>query len=291
MGGLCRVFHCGSKRVLQARGCKRRYAIVRPVRSILSRFRFQQIDGIFSTVPDALAEAAAGVPIQAVWVTDLSKGGDVVVGSSAITRPQDLKGKRIGLSYGTYSQIFVLTGLAKYGIKASDVQIINLPGEQVPDALLHGQIDAGHTWDPHVTQVLASGGHTLFTSQDAPVVEILCFNKLVIEKRPDDIRAVLRAGLRGLDYWKQHPAEGDRIIASAVGVKVTDLAGFFKGDAVYGLPENQAAFDPQTSDPVALSPNFANASSLFLDSKVIQKAPNIPSIIDASFVGALAGRS
>src|SRR5207248_11312063 len=101
-----------------------------------------------------------------VWLLDESKGGDVLVGNSSIQSPADLKGKRIALSYGTFGHVFVLTGLAKYGLSRADVTIVNLAGESVPDALAAGKIDAGHTWDPFLGQALKNGAYAIFTSSD-----------------------------------------------------------------------------------------------------------------------------
>jgi NitT/TauT family transport system substrate-binding protein len=253
----------------------------------LADFASKRLDGVFATVADMVGQASAGVPIKVIWVTDLSKGGDVVVGNADLKTPQDLKGRRIGLSYGTYSQIFVLTGLQKYGLTPADVQIINLPGEQIPAAIAAGKIDAGHTWDPHVAEVLQAGGHKLFTSEDAPVVEILCFNSDVLNSRPNDIKAILKAVLRGLDYWHQNKDDGDKIIAKAMGVQPADLVGLYAGDQVYTLDDNLKAFDVGATDPITIFPNIKNSSRLFIVSKVLKQVPDATTMVDGSFIQAL----
>src|SRR5712692_8670630 len=109
-------------------------------------FASKNIDGGVTVLSDTIAQAAANIPLQDVWMLDESSGDDVLVGNTSIQSPADLKGKRIALSYGTFGHVFVLTGLAKYGLSRSDVTIVNLAGESVPDALAAGKIDAGHTW-------------------------------------------------------------------------------------------------------------------------------------------------
>ena len=122
--------------------------------SNLSDLANKRIDGSASTVADVVVQGASGLPVQAVWVFDISNGGDVVVGHGDLTSPQDLKGKRIGVSIGTFSQIFAVAGLANYGLTPDDVTMIDVKEDQVAEELAAGSIDAGHTWEPYLSEAI-----------------------------------------------------------------------------------------------------------------------------------------
>ncbi len=251
----------------------------------------RSIDGGATSLSDIVAQVAAKVPVQVVWQFDESAGGDVVVGNDSIKTPADLKGKRIALSYGTFGHVFVLTALAKYGISPSDVTIINLNPEAVPDALAAGKIDAGHTWDPFLTQALKNGFHPIFTSKDTPgiIEDIIAFRSEATTNRTKDVQAAMRAVADGLAYWKQNPDDANQIVAKAISVAPGDIPSLLTGVHVLTLPEMQAAFD--TSNPKSDYQSVQTISGFFVKANVIAQAPDPQSVINPAFVQAVTANS
>ncbi|HLY28841.1 MAG TPA: ABC transporter substrate-binding protein [Aggregatilineales bacterium] len=246
------------------------------------------IEGNVTVLSDTVAQAAAKVAVQDVWVFDESQGDDVLVGNDSIKSPSDLKGKRVAFSYGTFGQVFVLTALAKYGLSRSDVTVVNLPGENVPDALASGKIDAGHTWDPFLGQALKNGAHTVLTSKDTPgiIVDVLVFRTDVTTNRANDVKAVVRALLNADEYWKQNPDEGNKIVAKAMGVAPGDIPAILTGDRIYSLADVQAAFDPNGAQSIYQSAK--TISDFFVKEQVIKQAPDFQALINPTFVQAVS---
>lgn len=251
-------------------------------------FATKQVDANTTTLSDTLAQASAKIPLQVVWIFDTSMGADVFVANSTIQSPADLKGKRIGLSYGTFGHIFVLSGLAKYGISRSDVTIVDVAGEDVPQALAAGKIDAGHTWDPHLAEALKNGAHVMFTSADTPGIinDVLEFRTDMLQNRPDDVKAIFRAIQDASDYWAKNPDDGNQIVGKAIGVAASDMPALLKTDHIWTLAENQAALDP--NNPQSLTKMVKTISDFFISEKVITQAPDAQTVLNGTFAQALS---
>lgn len=89
-----------------------------------------------------------------------------------IRRIQDLRGKRIAISFGTISHLYMLGILERAGLAVADVTLVNTPPPEMPVALRGGAVDAFATWDPwpvlalrdvpNAYEVVRGGGHIGF---------------------------------------------------------------------------------------------------------------------------------
>jgi NitT/TauT family transport system substrate-binding protein len=249
----------------------------------------RDLDGAHTVFSDGIAQAAAGIPVQLVWVLNSSNGADVLVGSSAAADLEALKGKRVGLAFGSFSQLFVMSELRERGFQDEDVTLVNVLAEDVPRAMAAGEIDAGHTWDPYLSEVVAAGGTPLFSSADAPgvIVDAFFFQQAVIEERPQDIQAFLQAFVNAQKWWAENPDEGNQIVAQAHGMSVEDMQAFLSGLRVFSLEDNRQAIDPNNTNPNSLYQSGQLAIELFRDFGVIEEAPDLAEIINPSFVQAV----
>lgn len=73
-----------------------------------------------------------------------------------IRTPNDLKGKRIGVTSPSGAEYSLHIFLALHGLNLGDVEIVALSPPQLIEALKEGRIDAACTWQPHI--------HTLKTA-------------------------------------------------------------------------------------------------------------------------------
>jgi ABC-type nitrate/sulfonate/bicarbonate transport system substrate-binding protein len=61
---------------------------------------------------------------------------------------RDLRGKRVAVSFGTISHLYILGILERAGLSVSDLTLVNTPPAEMPVALRGGAVDAFATWDP-----------------------------------------------------------------------------------------------------------------------------------------------
>ncbi len=102
--------------------------------------------------------AAARLPAKLLAISILEQTAIIVPADSPVKTVADLKGKRIAYP-GEGSQQFPLlvTALKQAGLQLSDVELFKTKGSDVPQLVDQKSVDAGITWDPHVSQALASG--------------------------------------------------------------------------------------------------------------------------------------
>jgi NitT/TauT family transport system substrate-binding protein len=255
-------------------------------------FAGKKLDGDAFVFPDALSQVANGIPAKVVWVTDSSVGGDQIVGNSSAATLKDLKGKKVGVSYGTFGHVFLVSLLAKVGLTTSDITIVDLPAEKIPDALAKGQIDAGHTWEPYASQAVTAGAHIIATSKETPgiIADVMAFQDDFVSKRPDDVKAFLRALVAARTWWDANPQEGNQIVAKVLGVKPDEVPGQLDGVQIYTLQDNLKAFDKNVNGTQSLYQAAQTSVDVLTNAGVIKKALDLNTILQPSFVQALTAK-
>jgi NitT/TauT family transport system substrate-binding protein len=105
---------------------------------------------VAEVAPTPLVLAAfAGQPVRAFAVVARWSPWRVLVRvDSGVSNPSQLKGKKIGISVGTSSDLAFSYFLEKHGISKTSVQIVNVsPPDMIP-ALDSGSVDAINIWQP-----------------------------------------------------------------------------------------------------------------------------------------------
>ena len=246
-------------------------------------FEAEKLDGGFFALADALTLAARSPgSVRLVMVADNSNGADVIVAGPNIKHVEDLRGQRIGTGIGSFRELLVRRMLEIHGLSANEVILVNMGPEEVP-AAIPAIIQAGQTWNPFAAQVIAKGGHVIFSSSETPglIPDVLVFRTSVIEQRPDDIRGVVNAWFEALDFWRSHPAKGNAIIASATGRSLQDVSTV--GIQLLDREANLRAFTTHEDSTSLLKSAEVNTEFL-LSTGVLNKAPNVREFLDPSFL-------
>jgi len=157
---------------------------------------------------------------KAVAALDESYGGDGIVVSKDINSLQDLKGKAVAVNEGSVSQFWLNYLLKKQGMKMSDLTIQNMTADDAATAFIAGRVPAAVTWEPHLSFVRSKQqGKVLADSSSTPgvIVDVVALNCDVIDKQPDDVRALVSGLYKAVQYTKDHPTEAYAIMAKGVG--------------------------------------------------------------------------
>jgi NitT/TauT family transport system substrate-binding protein len=138
----------------------------------------------------------------------------------AISTPNDLKGKKIGLVKGTTADFFLHTYLAVAYINPKDIRVVNIATDKLVDALLKGEVDAVSTWSPF-TLVLRDRLGSNAVVLDQPNIYIMTWNIAVTQQlaknSPERIKKFLRAIVMANRFIKEHPDEARTISAKHIG--------------------------------------------------------------------------
>ena len=247
-------------------------------------FTAGKLDTALVTVFDALpinARSASEVsPI--VMITDNTTTGDAIVATSAITSIADLKGKTIAVAFDSYAEVLVRAMLKQAGLSANDVTLVDIPPEEVP-AQLGRTIDAGHTFDPFITQAVDQGNHVIFTGVQTPglLLDVLIARQSTLKDRPADVRAFIDAFFAAQEWWRQHQIEGSHIIAEATGQKPEDIS--LDGLRLYDRADNLKSFI-EASAPNSLYRSLDGNLTYLLDSGTLNNRPQLSQLMDGTFL-------
>lgn len=244
-------------------------------------FSAQKMDGAMFVTGDILT-LATQAPLKIVLVLDNSAGADQVVAVPDVTTVADLRGKRIGLTTGGFSELFVRKMLEVNGLTTDDVIIKIVEPEAVPEGL-PDLIDAGHTWEPHTSRAVAAGNHVIFSSADTPglIPDVLVFHASVVEERPDDIRAFIAAWFEAVAFWEANPEEAAQMIAKHTGLEPEEISA--EGIKLFDLEDNKIAFTRGT-DTTSLYVSTQEYIDFLIASGDLDTVPDLNQLIDPSFL-------
>jgi ABC-type nitrate/sulfonate/bicarbonate transport system substrate-binding protein len=112
--------------------------------------------------------AAARLPATLVAIDILDQTAILVPTDSKIASVAQLKGAKIAFpGEGSQQYPLLIKALTDVKLDVKDVQLFKTDGSQVATLLANKSVDAGITWDPHVSRALADGvGRVLASSAE-----------------------------------------------------------------------------------------------------------------------------
>jgi len=130
------------------------------------------------------AAATRGVDLQLFWILDNIGKSEALVAreGSGITKPEDLKGKKVAVPFVSTSHFHLLVGMSKvWNIDPREVEILNLKPPQIVAAWQRGDIDAAYVWPPALSEILKSG-KVISDSEVIGAASVPTFDGLVVAK-------------------------------------------------------------------------------------------------------------
>jgi ABC-type nitrate/sulfonate/bicarbonate transport system substrate-binding protein len=153
--------------------------------------------GLLGDVPTILAAAQGDV-----WIVGLVKQTSTSIVAKEFTQVRQLAGKRIGYVETSSAHHTLLQGLSSAGLSESDVKLVALRIDEMPDALEAKQIDAFAAWEPAPTAALANN------PQNRTVFRGLSSDYFVISRRfeqrsPEAARILIAGFVRAIEFMRR----------------------------------------------------------------------------------------
>jgi len=204
------------------------------VAAIVSGIASGQYDFGFATVVHSLNANANGIQLRAVGVPDGQQateedpetGNALVAGpNSGIQDAGDLSGKTLGvIGLSSLNTLSAFKMAADAGVKdpANEIELVQLPFGQMPQALASGEIDAAVIQSPFIGQAVATGS----TIVGKPNVEIfgdaavglLNTTQSYIDQHPDVVEAFTQALIESQEAAKENIEAAQDTLVDQLGI-------------------------------------------------------------------------
>lgn len=163
---------------------------------------------------DILFSAAKGNEVKSVFtLTETSPFGIVALGESGIEGPEDLRGKRVGVTSLPTDQAFFDRMLEEVGVPRSEVDVVD-PGQAGIQQVMQGNLDATSAIVDYEPAVLENEGiddyefifYSDYGAPDAPFYDIVV-NPEWLEDNEDVVEAFIRATRKSFDWTDENVDE------------------------------------------------------------------------------------
>jgi taurine transport system substrate-binding protein len=219
-----------------------------------------QIGNIGSS-PLAVA-AAQKLPIEAFLLASQLGNSEALVVKKNIITPNDLIGKRIAVPFISTTHYSLLAALKHWGIKPSQVQLVNLQPPAIIAAWQRGDIDGAYVWAPAVNELEKQGkvltDSAAVGSWGSPTLDVWVVRKDFAEQHPEIVTAFARSALdaqqaylNSPDSWLKQPDNLSKL-SRLSGVPEAQVPDLVKGNTYLtaqqqveqlGKPVNKAIVD------------------------------------------------
>ncbi|MBC2885301.1 taurine ABC transporter substrate-binding protein [Ochrobactrum sp. CM-21-5] len=130
------------------------------------------------------AAATRGVELELFWILDNIGKSEALVAreGSGIEKPEDIKGKKVGVPFVSTSHFHLQVGMQDvWNINQRDVEILNMTPPQIVAAWQRGDIDAAYVWPPALSEILKTG-QEIANSEEIGAKSVPTFDGLVADK-------------------------------------------------------------------------------------------------------------
>jgi ABC-type nitrate/sulfonate/bicarbonate transport system substrate-binding protein len=170
--------------------------------------------------------AASRLPSTLVAITILEQTAILVPKDSPLKSVKELKGKKVAFpGEGSQQYPLLLKALADAGLKEADITLFKTDGAQIPTLLQSKSVDAGITWDPHVSNALAAG-HSKVLIKAEKIMPIMQGHYIgngeyvhndFLARRPEVVQDLVSANVRAIDFILKDPKAAARMWAKQIG--------------------------------------------------------------------------
>jgi NitT/TauT family transport system substrate-binding protein len=167
---------------------------------------------------------ARGVPIVSLGSLQQDSGVALfATKASGITRPQDIKGRKVGVFTGSVTEIFLKALLKRYGMTMNDIQPVTVrPGGDLP-LVLNGGIEAEVSvynneltaWPIQHPALKLRIWRFSALGLDTPGYSLIT-NEALLKEQPQAVKGFVAATFEAEDWAIKHPNDAVDMLVEAV---------------------------------------------------------------------------
>jgi taurine transport system substrate-binding protein len=254
--------------------------------------------GVIGSSP-LTAAVSRGVDLQLFWILDDINEAEAMVArnGSGINQPSDLKGKKIGVPFASTTHFHTMFALDQWGIKPTEVQLLNMQPNQIAAAWERGDIDAAYVWDPALSK-LKKSGKVLITSGELSKKGKATFDGIAVDRKwaeanPDFMTRFVKVAADANNAYRSNPnawTPDSAPVKANVKLSGADAKDVAASVALYGFPTLQEQASPKWlgggTDSGAAKALKATADFLKGEGKIEAVAPDYSKYVTSKYAEA-----
>ncbi len=141
--------------------------------------------------------------------------GIVVKKDRGIETPEDLVGKKIGVTKNTNGEFFLQLFLTNHGIDIAQVTSVDTKPYDMVEALKSGEVDAIATWNPHIhnaKKTFKEKEIDIFYSDIYREISMLVGRREVVSEKHEAMKRLLKAILKAESFLNANPEKALDIV-------------------------------------------------------------------------------
>lgn len=225
--------------------------------------------------------AAKGAPVKVVGVSRQNQDGValLVAKDAPYKTLADLKGRKVAIWPGAWSQQLVHRALEKQGLPQDYVELVKVMPIDASAALQGGKIDAFPVWEPYISQLVVSGqARPLLTAKGLmPAISTIAANADSAKAKREAIADFLLRVKRAREWVNTHQEDYAARWARTAKLEPETVQHWFATARMVIEPVNDAAVADLRDTADFLHKSGAIATPLDIDK-----------VVDRSFGAALA---
>jgi NitT/TauT family transport system substrate-binding protein len=189
------------------------------------------LDATACTLDEVMSVRSRGMDLRIVAVLDVSDGADAVMARAGISRPEDLRGRRVGEEDTAMGAVLFDAVLEAASLRVEDVVKVPITADQSVGMFHSSLLDAVVTFEPWVSQLEGLGAVRVYDSTRVPdrIVDVLAVRSDAIVKRPDAVRRLVAAHFQALARFRADQKAASKLMAPRLQLKPEEVPSGFRG--------------------------------------------------------------
>ncbi|MBP1934496.1 aliphatic sulfonate ABC transporter substrate-binding protein [Ammoniphilus resinae] len=223
-----------------------------------------------------------GLDYQVIWIADVIGANEalVVKKDSGINSMEDLKGKKIAVTFGSTTQYTLLSGLKANGIDPGEVNILDMQPPDMLAAWTRGDIDGGYVWHPTLQKMVDDQGQILITSGDLVEKGIVTADVIVVrnefaKQHPEVVKEYIASQIRAVELYRDNPEEAIAAVSKEFNIGQEE-AGTMMKELIWLSAEEQASsqYLGATNQPGKFAAVLEDTAHFLKNQSLIKSVPS-----------------
>jgi len=163
------------------------------------------------------------LPYRVYFIHDVIGDNEALVVKSNVRSLADLKGKKVGVPFGSTTHFSLLSALQELGLNPNEVTILDMQPPDMLAAWQRGDIDAGFVWQPTLNKMISAKGSVLVSAKDLYQKGIITADVGVahedfITQHPASLQKYVTLLDDAVKFYREQPEAAAEAIAPQLGV-------------------------------------------------------------------------